>query len=181
MTPPPDQQLPADAEWLRALLQRLERPLILYAMRLLGDVEGARDAVQESFLRLCSQDRESLGDKVDVWLFTVCRNICTDVHRRESRTTTLEDGMIQDTEDALATPVETAEVRDEYSHVMQTITSLPLKQQEVLKLKFQDGLSYVEISRITKDSIGNVGWLLHTGLKGLREKLDTSEIRGAKA
>ena len=41
--------------WLHATFERLERPLIAYAMRLLGgNVEVARDCVQESFLRLCS-------------------------------------------------------------------------------------------------------------------------------
>ncbi len=39
--------------WIRQALERHERPLVHYAARLIGDVERARDVVQETFLRLC--------------------------------------------------------------------------------------------------------------------------------
>lgn len=181
MTPTANERPPADPDWIRQVLQRHERPLILYASRLLGDVERARDVVQEAFLRLCNQDREALEERVDVWLFTVTRNLCHDVHRKESRMTPLEEERAEQTAGAVASPAATAEVKDDFTFVMASIDRLPPKQAEVLRLKFQHGLSYKEISRVTQDSIGNVGWLLHMALKNLREKLATSEIRGAEA
>ena len=51
------------------------------------------------------------------------------------------------------------------------LEGLPAKQQEVLRLKFQAGLSYKEIQRVTGHSIGNVGYLVHVGLRSLRERL----------
>ena len=36
---------------------------------------------------------------------------------------------------------------------------LPPNQQEVVRLKFQNGFSYQEISRITSLSVGNVGFI----------------------
>jgi len=181
MTPPAKQQPAADPDWIRDQLQRHERSLILYAARLLGDVERARDVVQEAFLRLCNQDRGALEERVDVWLFSVCRNLCHDVHRKENRMTALEDERAEETAGTGAGPAAAAEAKDDHGFIMETISCLPAKQQEVLRLKFQHGLSYKEISRITEDSIGNVGWLLHTGLKSLRQRLATSEIRGAQA
>jgi RNA polymerase sigma-70 factor (ECF subfamily) len=47
---------------------------------------------------------------------------------------------------------------------------LPKNQQEVIRLKFQHGLSYKEISTVTNLSVTNVGFLIHTGLKVLRER-----------
>jgi len=41
----------------------------------------------------------------------------------------------------------------------------------VLRLKFQEGLSYREIAAITDVSVSNVGFLLHTALKTLRGRL----------
>jgi len=172
---------PPDSGWIRAVLTQHERSLTLYATRLLGDVERARDVVQETFLRLCNQEREVVEAKVDVWLFTVCRNLCHDVFRKESRMTSLEDTKAEERSETAATPVQAAETRDSLSHILETMTFLPEKQQEVLRLKFQHGLSYQEISRVTQESIGNVGWLLHVGLKSLRERLATSEIQGAEA
>ena len=46
---------------------------------------------------------------------------------------------------------------------------LPDNQQEVIRLKFQNDLSYREISEITGLSVSNVGFLLHVGIKRLRE------------
>lgn len=181
MTPNTREGTKPSAAWIREVLERHERSLLLYASRLLGDVDRARDVVQEAFLRLCNQERSSLEERVDVWLFTVCRNLCHDVHRKESRMTPLEDERAERAACATATPVEAAETQDDYSRVLNSITSLPEKQREVLRLKFQHGLSYKEISRITNESMGNVGWLLHTGLKSLRQKLSASEIQGAEA
>ncbi|MFT7671059.1 MAG: RNA polymerase sigma factor (sigma-70 family) [Planctomycetota bacterium] len=176
-----DQPESSQSDWIRLLLKRHERTLILYSARLLGDVDRARDVVQEAFLRLCTQERAELEDRVDVWLFTVCRNLCHDVHRKESRMTPLEEERADQTATSAATPIEVAARDDSYSAVLESMTSLPAKQQEVLRLKFQSGLSYKEISRVTNESMGNVGWLLHTGLKSLRQKLGASETKGAQA
>jgi RNA polymerase sigma-70 factor (ECF subfamily) len=48
---------------------------------------------------------------------------------------------------------------------------LPSNQQEVFRLKFQNGLRYQEISRVTKQSVSNVGFLLHTAMKTIRRQL----------
>ena len=48
---------PEYGAWIREAVDRFEGPLTLYATRLLGDAESARDVVQETFLRLCSGAR----------------------------------------------------------------------------------------------------------------------------
>ena len=52
---------PDNGPWVRRAVDRYEGPLTLYAARLLGDADAARDVVQETFLRLCTQDRD--GDR----------------------------------------------------------------------------------------------------------------------
>ena len=44
--------------WVRSAVARYEGPLTLYAARLLGDADRARDVVQDTFLKLCRQDDE---------------------------------------------------------------------------------------------------------------------------
>jgi RNA polymerase sigma-70 factor (ECF subfamily) len=56
---------------------------------------------------------------------------------------------------------------------------LPANQREVLYLKFQQGLSYKEIGKVTGHSVSNVGFLIHTGMKTLRGKV-ASDDRVAK-
>ncbi len=159
------------ADWIRAALDRGERPLTAYALRLLGDVERARDTVQETFLRLCKQDRSSVEDHLSEWLFRVCRNQALDVQRKESWMTSMSEERESRTMDASPPPTAAIEATDSLSHVLGMMAGLPDKQQEVLRLKFQHGLSYKEISRVMDESVGNVGWLIHVGIKNLRGKL----------
>jgi len=50
------------------------------------------------------------------------------------------------------------------------ISQLPEKQREAVRLKFEAGLSYKEISDTLKTSVGNVGTLIHLGVTNLRER-----------
>src|SRR4051812_48070548 len=84
-----------DRQWIRAAVGQFERPLTLYATRLPGDVERARDCVQDAFLRLCAQREADLRGRVAEWLFTVCRNRALDVLRKEARMTRLSDEQLQ--------------------------------------------------------------------------------------
>jgi RNA polymerase sigma-70 factor (ECF subfamily) len=53
------------------------------------------------------------------------------------------------------------------------LDELPVNQREVIRLKFQNDLSYKEIAEITQLSMTNVGFLLHVGLKRLRVLLQS--------
>ena len=151
--------------WLTDALRRHERPLVRYASRLLGDVELARDVVQDCFLRLCQQPPQEVDGHVKEWLFTVCRNRAFDHLRKDGRM-----GALNDAEPAVEMPDPVAE-RDEKSRVLRQVAKLPARQQEVVRLKFQEGMSYREIAAVTSESISNVGYLLHTALKTLRGRL----------
>ena len=54
--------------------------------------------------------------------------------------------------------------------MLKIVSTLPPRQQEVIQLKFQNDLSYQEIAEITKTTANNVGVLVHTALKTLRQK-----------
>ena len=67
------------------------------------------------------------------------------------------------------TPDASAEQKDSMARVLQQLDRLPDNQQDVIRLKFQNELSYREIAEITGLTVSNVGFLLHVGLKRLRE------------
>ena len=70
-----------------------------------------------------------------------------------------------------AAPVAAAEQKDSMAQLLQQLDRLPDSQQDVIRLKFQNELSYREISEITGLTVSNVGFLLHVGLKRLRERM----------
>ena len=68
------------------------------------------------------------------------------------------------------------EKEEQISDVLKILNTLPANQQEVLRLKFQGDLSYSEISRITNLTVSNVGFLIHTGIKTIRERIQTQPV-----
>ncbi|WP_250846769.1 RNA polymerase sigma factor [Aquisphaera insulae] len=172
---------PEHGVWVREAVARFEGPLTLYASRLLGDAEAARDVVQDTFLRLCTQDRASTDGHLAEWLFTVCRNRALDVLRKEHRMTQLSDEQVNRCLSPAPGPPEAAERRDLGVKVLALLDSLPVNQREVLRLKFQNGFSYQEISRISGHSVSNVGYLIHAGIKTLRGQLFDGQPVEARA
>jgi RNA polymerase sigma-70 factor (ECF subfamily) len=167
--------------WVREAVARFEGPLNLYATRLLGDAECARDVVQDTFLRLCSQDVNSVEDHLAEWLFTVCRNRALDVLRKEHRMTQLREEQVNRCLHPAPGPLEAAEQHELGARVLALLETLPSNQREVLRLKFQNGFSYQEISRISGHSVSNVGYLIHAGIKSLRSCLFDGQPAKARA
>ncbi len=68
-------------------------------------------------------------------------------------------------------PDAAAEDQDSHARILRFMEALPENQREVVRLKFQNDLSYKEIAEVTELSVSNVGFLLHTALKTLRSRL----------
>jgi RNA polymerase sigma-70 factor (ECF subfamily) len=170
-----------DGAWVRGALNRFEGPLTLYAARLLGSPEAARDVVQETFLRLCVQERAEVESRLAEWLFTVCRNRALDVLRKESRMTRLSDEQVNRCLSPDPSPPDVAERRESAARVLDLLEGLPASQREAIRLKFQNGFSYREISRISGHSVTNVGYLIHVGLKTIRSQLQLLDGQPAEA
>lgn len=148
-----------------------ESPLIGYATSILNDADRARDVVQDTFIRLCQQDIEKVRDGLKSWLFTVCRNRALDVLRKDKHTQPLDDIRWKKVAGPGLQPDEQTAFDERLAGVMKMLDRLSDNQREVILLKFQQGLSYQEIQKITGLTSGNIGFLIHTGLKRLRELL----------
>lgn len=174
---------PTDTPEFIALLDRYERPLIRYARSITGDLDSARDVVQETFIKLARGELRNMESKgrngsdgagaagvhLEAWLFTVTRNGALDHQRKHSRIIpmTLPD----DRPCADPGPAATLEQRENATTIFGMLDALSPNQREVIRLKFQNDLSYREIADVTKLSVTNVGFLIHAGLKKLRALL----------
>jgi RNA polymerase sigma factor (sigma-70 family) len=143
--------------------------LLRYTTRLLnGDCERARDVVQDTFVKLMAQPRAAVDGHLAEWLFTVCRHRALDVLRKEGRMKRFSEGEAERVTAAEPRPGRALEASETYAALLRLIGCLPPSQQEVIRLKFQNGFSYKEISRITEHSVSNVGVLIHTAVQRLR-------------
>ncbi len=155
---------------LAEVLRRFELPLIQYATRIIGDRERARDVVQETFVELQRARRAQFDAAPAKWLFTVCRNRALNVCRKEKRMMFLEDEAVDARASDEPAPFEQLEQKEASGFLLRIVSTLPPRQQEIVQLKFQSDLSYQEIADVMKLSTNNVGVLLHTALKTLRER-----------
>jgi RNA polymerase sigma-70 factor (ECF subfamily) len=158
-------------QFIEQAMVEFESPLIGYAASILNDHDLARDVVQDTFIRLCQQDVAKVEGSLKSWLFTVCRNRALDLLRKNKRTEPLEEIRWRKVAGPGLQPDEETLREELLERVMKLLDRLPAKQREVILLKFQQGLSYQEIQKVTGYSSGNIGFLIHTGLKRVRELL----------
>ncbi|PID95917.1 MAG: RNA polymerase subunit sigma-24 [Actinomycetales bacterium] len=131
----------------------------------------ARDVVQDTFIRLYQQDASKVRGGLKSWLFTVCRNRALDVLRKEKRLLPVEDEVLAAEDSGADSPGDIAAQHERVEKVKSYIARLPENQSKVILLKFERGYSYKEIADATGLSTGNVGFLIHTGMKRLRSLL----------
>ena len=165
----------ADSEWLRSVVERFQAPLIRAAFRVTGNLELAREVVQDTFLRLCRQDPEKVKEQLAAWLFTVCRNRALDVMKKERRLLTAEEEEFCFLDTEGRAPDVHVGIRDQWDYVRGFIAELPEREQEALRLKFQAGLSYREIGQALGLTETNVGFILHNTLRKLRKRMQAAE------
>lgn len=157
--------------FIEEAVETYQSALIGYARTFLHDLDRARDVAQDTFIRLCKQDPEKVRENLKTWLFTVCRNRCIDVLRKEKRIERIDEVRWKKVAGTEASPDEQAVRTEKLSEVMRQLERLPKNQKEVILLKFRDGMSYAEIGEVTGLGGGNIGFLIHTGLGKLRERM----------
>ncbi|MDR2512234.1 MAG: sigma-70 family RNA polymerase sigma factor [Puniceicoccales bacterium] len=171
---------PPDKLFVETLVRKNQRALLCYARSLVHEESTAQDIVQETFLRLCK--KPPTHENVRSWLFRVCRTRAVDWWRRQRENTAPsahnDPKEFRDFFERL--PDNTPAPNDALQHgetlgiLQRQVETLPARQRELLRLKFQGGLSYKEIANTTGLTVTNVGFILHTALATLRQRVNTS-------
>ncbi len=163
--------------WFRSCLHQNESKLIRYVKSLVHNLETSKDIVQDSFLKLWQQDHIPLKGRETPWLFTTSRNSAYDFLRRKHRKDISADEMELEVADPAGTAEEQLLNQNTEHYLERLLESLSPAQREVLNLKFQQGLSYKEISALTGHSVNHVGVLIHNTVTKLKEKIKLSETK----
>jgi RNA polymerase sigma factor (sigma-70 family) len=155
--------------WLAEILVRYEKPLLKHAYGICSDRELSRDAVQETFFRLIRSRDKGMPENLAAWLFTVCRNVLTD-HMRRQRVVQFGWDLPEMESDESASPDQQLARGEREDRLVKMVAELPERERELVRLKFQVGLSYKEIEEITGISQGNIGYFLHRAVKELKDR-----------
>src|ERR1043165_2470889 len=131
----------------------LEAPLLAYALRLLKEPAMSEDTVQEAFVRLHAEF-ESVRDPRR-WLYRTVHNLALNQLRKDSKVVPLHPPGDEparpghDPADPQLLPDEEIIRIEQAGLVRLSLCSVDERSRELVRLKFNDGLSYKEISART--------------------------------
>ena len=178
---PPDQARAESpgGETIQELFTALETPLLHYALRLTGERGPAEDLVQEAFMKLHAQFEEVREPRR--WLYRTVHTLARTRRRDNAKLVSLTPPPDQsdlldrsapsDPTDPQPLPDEQIARWESIGLVRLCLESLDQRSRELIRLKFNDELSYQQISERTGLKTGHVGYLLHHALKAIAAEL----------
>lgn len=149
---------------LEELVTKYENTLFRAALAILGDVQEAEDAVQNTFLRYLEKRPEFRdGDHERAWLLKVTANGCKSVLRVWKRRPTVELLDVYPAPDG------------ETGELVEAIQALPANQRAAVHLHYYEGYTTDEIAHILGQRPGTVRSHLSRARSSLRAYLTENE------
>lgn len=146
---------------IEALFRMHYRPLCMYALHYLEDIDAAEDAVQEVFIKFWETGPST--DSGKAYLYTMTRNRCIDILRRTNRIVPIPQDASEDLSDEQLTERSELEAR-----LWMSVNRLPRKRRELLIMSKGEGLKYEEIAERTGLSVNTVRNQISRALRTLR-------------
>ena len=160
------------------LFEKHRRAVYNFARRMLGSATAAEDMCQETFLRMVSAAKTyEPSARFKAWLFTIARNCCLSVLRREQPVILGEmDAWLPDSRST--DPTEDAREAEAMERLEQAIAELPEEQREAFLLRYRHDMPYREIADVTGRPLGTVKTHIHRARLRLAERMQ--DLLGAE-
>jgi RNA polymerase sigma-70 factor (ECF subfamily) len=169
------------------LVESHQDRLLHLCERMLGDVEEARDAVQEVFLKVYRKAGEARPQgQVYTWLYRIAVNHCLNKLRRRKLVRFLRwespagdaDTAPFDPPDTAPDPAAALDARQRWQATRRAIAALPENQRAVLVLARFEGLSYKQIAEVLEISEGAVESRLFRAMRRIEgaQEADVSRV-----
>ncbi|HEY6392462.1 MAG TPA: RNA polymerase sigma factor [Bryobacteraceae bacterium] len=141
-----------DLDAFDQIMRLHQKQVLMTALRILGNMEDAQDAAQETFLRLY-KSLNRLPDVLEMkgWLYRVTVNICNDVHRQRGRRKT-EPLTGPEPVSSHADPEKAWNEVEREQLVEIALKTLPEKERAAVVLRDVQGLSTREVAEILGSS-----------------------------
>ena len=160
-----------DPDALGQIFDNHYEQIYCYVLRRLGQQDLAQNLASECFCRMLKayQDGKGPQDGVLYWLYRVAHNLVVDVYRQADRQPLpLYEDVLND-QDPL--PEEAVLQQQQHNRVRWALQQLTEDQQQVLSLKFFEGLDNEQVAEVMQKTIGAVKALQHRGLASLERFL----------
>ena len=129
-----------DLESFGRLCQRYYAAMAAIAYSVLADHQLAEDAAQESFARaLVNLKNMKSKSRFAPWLAAICRNVAKDMVANKARRISIGN---------LSQVAECSDPEENNFLVRRTIEQLPIRDKELIVLRYYNGLSYEQIGSV---------------------------------
>ncbi len=172
---------------LSVLVDRYQKDLYTFIFYKILDEDLANDIFQDTFIKIIIKLKAGSYNeegKFIVWAKTIAHNLIIDHFRQRSKHKKVSDCTYGDEEfsifDLIKEPSENIEeeliTSQIYDDMMKMLVHLPENQQEVIRLRFFDGLSFKEIAEQTECSINTTLGRVRYALINLRKIMEDNNI-----
>jgi len=166
---------------LNEIMERWQRRVVSYLLRLTGDQTVACDLAEETFVQVYqSRDRYRPKGAFSTWLFSIAANLFRNLARWKHRHSTVSMDAVDDLDekslgekifDSRPSPGQAIENSERSAAVRDAVLSLPTDQRQVIVLFEYEGLSHEEIAHVVGCTSKAVESRLYRARGTLREKL----------
>jgi RNA polymerase sigma factor (sigma-70 family) len=151
-----------------------------YGYKFTRDINIIEDAIHDLFIKLWT-NRETLGNPVSVknYLYKSLRNIIFRKLQSQSRFVDLEDNPDYNFSFEISFDhqiIANEEERELQFKLRSVIKDLPARQQEIIFLRFYEGLGYDEIADIMEINTSSAYKLIYKAFNNLQAALKTSKL-----
>ncbi len=166
----------SDPEAFGLLYERYVGKIYSYIYYRVGNHYDAEDLTARTFYRALNHIAEYTprGAPFSAWLYRIAHNLVVNWHRDRQRhqLVSLEEAMLHTPLEHTEELQQLREQEEERERLLAAVRSLPQDRQQLLILKFVEGLSNVEIGQIMGRSEGAIKSLYYRTLLSLREMLE---------
>lgn len=169
-------------------MKSFEELILLYqdqayrtAYGMLGNHEDAKDATQESFIKIYKSLKSfKYKSSFSTWMYRIVHNTCLDLIRKQKRRREIpieinkdsnEEGYVIPIEDLSDGPEALLDYKVVKEELIKCIKELPIEYQGVIILRDIEGISYDQIAEILGISQGTVKSRINRGRIQLRNRL----------
>lgn len=169
---------------LNILIIKHQKELFNFIYYKILDSDLANDFFQETLIKIITKLRKKEYNeegKFILWAKRIAHNLIMDHFRYQARNRIISEcdqeysisNSIEDTEKNIEERIITSQINHD---LFKMISHLPYNQQEVIKLRFFDGLSFKEIARQTNSTTNTTLGRVRYALINLRKIMNENQI-----
>ena len=166
-----EQFLAGEEKGFEMLVRKYQDRVLNIVYSLIGRDRESEDIAQEVFLKVYRSLRSFRQRcQFSTWLYRIVVNTAYDFLRRR-RNLVSDEGVLERSAAVCEGPKDALLMREREAMIQKALGSIPIKYRTAVVLKDIEGLSYIEISRVLRCSIGTVESRIYRARQFLKEEL----------